>query len=176
MPRRAFRLQLEPLDGRCLLSGNPALFSINDVGLTEGHAGQTALVFTVSLSKARSKPVTVNFVTADGPSTSSHGAASAGSDYVSRAGTLTFAPGERTKTITVLVNGDEEIERHERFSVNLTGAKGALIADAQGIGTIYNDDCPPGMAIDRYTGLPYVPVWTQPDDGGPSPDGPYFVP
>lgn len=151
---------------RCLPSTNPAI-TINDLAVEEGHSGQTALVFTVTLSKASNKPVSVNYATADGT-------AEAGSDYVAKAGTLTFAPGEKVKTITVLVNGDTEIEAHERFTVNLSGAKNASIADAQGVGSVYNDDLLPGTAIDPYTGLLYVPADPPPDNGGNDPDGPYY--
>src|SRR4029078_13007426 len=99
----------------------------------------------------------------------------AGSDYISRAGTLTFAQGETTKTIVVLVNGDTDIEAHEAFTVNLSRALNASIADAQGVGTIYNDDLLPGTAIDPGTGLLYVPADPPPPDDC-SPDGPYFCP
>src|SRR3954447_7320880 len=96
MSRFRFRPRLDSLDDRCLPSGNP-LITIDDASLAEGNAGQTALVFTVHLSKASSKPVTVTFATAAGT-------AEAGSDFVARAGSLTFAPGETTRTIAVLVN------------------------------------------------------------------------
>jgi hypothetical protein len=77
---------------------------------------------------------TVNFATADGT-------ASAGSDYVANAGTVTFtAGGPLTQTITVLVNGDTAIEPDETFFVNLSGAVGATIAAGPGVGTILNDD------------------------------------
>jgi serralysin len=157
-------------------SANPAI-TIADVDLTEGNAGQTALVFTVSLSKASSRQVSVNFATADGPPNLWRGAATAGSDYVSQQGILTFAPGERTKTITVLVNGDDVVEGHERFSVNLSQARNASISDAQGIGTILNDDLYPGTYIDSSSGWPMVPQEPPPpDDSGCDPNGPYFCP
>src|SRR5438046_1390799 len=54
--------------------------------------------------------------------------------------TLTFAPGDLTKTITVVVNGDTVNEVNETFFVNLTNATKATISDAQGQGTIINDD------------------------------------
>jgi hypothetical protein len=133
MSRPSFRPQLETLGCRCLPSANPAL-SISDVALAEGNLGQTAFVFTVTLSQASSGQVSVRYATANGSATAGDG------DFVGKSGTLTFAPGETTKTITVLVNGDKKREPSEQFYVNLSQARNATIADARGIGTILNDD------------------------------------
>ena len=54
-----------------------------------------------------------------------------------------FAPGETTKTITVLVGGDTDYEGTEHFIVNLSSAKGAKIADATAYGVIVDDGDPP---------------------------------
>jgi hypothetical protein len=64
----------------------------------------------------------------------------AASDYQWKTGSLTFAPGETTKTITVAVTGDKLKESNETFFVNLSGAVGGEILDGQGVGTILNDD------------------------------------
>ena len=114
----------------------PSRISIGDVRMAEGNAGQTAFRFTVSLDRAQSAPVTVDFATADGTAT-------APSDYAAGQGTVTFAPGETAKTVTVQVNGDTTVEPDETFNVNVANAAGnAAIADAQGVGTIVNDDQP----------------------------------
>jgi hypothetical protein len=107
--------------------------SINDVALAEGHSGFTAFVFTVTLSTASSKPVTVQYATADGTAT-------AGQDYVATAGTLTFAADETTQTITVQVKGDKIKEGDETFFVNLNAASNGVLLDSQGLGTIVSDD------------------------------------
>jgi hypothetical protein len=133
MSPRSFRPRLEELGGRVLPSANPAI-SISDVALAEGHSGQTAFVFTVTLSEASSQEVSVKYGTANGS------AKTGDADYVGKSGTLTFRPGETTKTITILVNGDRRYESDEQFFVNLSKARNATIADAQGIGTILNDD------------------------------------
>src|SRR5437899_705415 len=80
--------------------------SMNDVPQTEGDSGNTPSTFTVSLSAASGLMVTVNYATADNTAT-------AGSDYQSTSGTLTFNPGETTKPVTVLVNGDNTFEQTE---------------------------------------------------------------
>jgi hypothetical protein len=111
--------------------------SINDVSVTEGNSGTTSAIFTVNLSAASGQTVTVNYATADGSGT-------AGSDYQSTSGTLTFNPGETNKSITSLVNGDTAFESDETFVANLSGAAHATIADSQAVGTILNDDAAPG--------------------------------
>lgn len=110
----------------------PALW-INDVQLVEGNRGITYFVFTVTLSAPMDQQVSVNYATADGTAT-------AGSDYKATSGTLVFAPGETTKTITVEVMGDTLKEQAESFSLNLSGATNASILDSQGLGWILNDD------------------------------------
>jgi hypothetical protein len=110
----------------------PAL-SITDRTITEGNTGTTLASFDVQLSQASSKTVTVQYATANGTAT-------AGSDYTAIANTLSFAPGETRKTITVSVKGDTAVESNETFLVKLSGATNATIARAQATGTIINDD------------------------------------
>ena len=111
--------------------------SINSVSLADGSSGTTAFVFTVTLSKAASVPIDVSFSTSDGT-------AMAGSDYIATSGTLTFAPGETTKTITVWVIGDTVYDANEYFFVNLSSTSPyAIFTNFQGIGTILNDDPQP---------------------------------
>jgi chitinase len=124
--------------------------SIGDASITEGNAGTSQLSFTVKLSQAAIGPVTVHYSTADGT-------ASAGSDYTALAGTLTFAAGETSKTISVPITGDSAVEASETFALTLSGASGATIAHGSAIGTIVNDDAAPppppptgGAALD-YT-------------------------
>lgn len=117
--------------------------SINDVSLTEGNSSQTNVTFTVTLSVASGQTVTVDFGTTDNSATSA--------DYTSQSGSLTFAPGETTKTIAVVVNGDTTDEDDEQFTVELSNALNALMADSQGLGTILDDDAAPALAIADVT-------------------------
>ena len=114
--------------------------SINDVTLAEGNSGTTSFDFTVTLSPASAFPVTVNYATADGT-------AIVGSDYQPSSGSLTFTPGQTTKTVSVLVTGDVTTEPNETFFVNLFNPGNASISDAQGLGTITNDDANPSITI-----------------------------
>jgi hypothetical protein len=114
-------------------SGGGPLLGINNVELTEGNTGNKPFVFEVVLSEASASPVTVNYSTRNGT-------AQAGSDYLATSGTLTFAPGELTKQITVQVIGDTTVEEIEVFFVDLASASGASIGDGEGLGRIFNDD------------------------------------
>jgi hypothetical protein len=110
--------------------------SISDVSKLEGKTAQTTLfVFTVTLSAAYDQAVTMSFHTVDGTATTSD------SDYIAKTGTLTFNPGETTKTITIEVKGDSKREAAETFYLDLFGnSSNSLFTKNRGIGTILNDD------------------------------------
>jgi ELWxxDGT repeat protein len=116
--------------------------AITDVTLAEGNAGTSTALFTVSLSATSSETISVQLSTANGT-------AGAGSDYQAASGTLTFAPGETSKTIAVRINGDRVGEPNETFVLNLSGATNATIADGQGAGTILDDE--PRISISDVT-------------------------
>ncbi len=107
--------------------------SINDVTFTEGNSGTTNAVFAVNLSAASTQTVSVKYATADGT-------AKAGSDYTATSNTLSFAPGETSKTFSVPVIGNTVAESTETFTVNLSSPTNATISDAQGVGTIVDND------------------------------------
>jgi hypothetical protein len=108
--------------------------------LTEGNSGTRAATVTVTLSAPSDQPVTAQYATADGTAT-------AGSDYQAASGTLTFAPGETVKTISVAVLGDTQVEPDEFFRVFLSFPSGANIAYGEGGVTILNDDVAPPPEI-----------------------------
>jgi len=128
-----FLISSGTLSGGQVVKAQPTL-SINDVSMAEGNSGTTNFVFTVTLSAASNLTVNVDYATANGTATI------ADNDYQAVSGTLTFNPGNLTRTITVLVNGDQKFEPDETFFVNLTNAVNATISDSQGVGTIQNDD------------------------------------
>jgi hypothetical protein len=88
--------------------------------------------------------VTVQYATADGT-------AHAPGDYEAGSGTVTFAAGQTTRTVTVHVNGDLLNENNETYSLNLSGPTNATIGDGQGIGTIVDDDGLPSLSINDVT-------------------------
>ena len=121
----------------------PAL-SVDDVSLTEGNSGTTLATFSIARSSGTGAS-SVKWSTADGT-------AAAPGDYVAVAATtVAFAAGETTKSISVTVNGDTVIEADETFTVRLSGAIDATIADATGVGTIVNDDSGPASQSFAYT-------------------------
>lgn len=107
--------------------------SINDVTMVEGNAGSTLFTFTVLLEAVAADPVTVSFGTIQDT-------AQQGSDFLASAGTLVFAPGELSKTVTVEVNGDTTTEATEQFFVQLFNPMNAVLTNDRGVGTILNDD------------------------------------
>ncbi|HEY6189226.1 MAG TPA: Calx-beta domain-containing protein [Pyrinomonadaceae bacterium] len=127
-----FNASTATLTGGQVVTTQPSLL-INDAQVTEGNGGTTNAVFTVTLAQASNLTVKVDFSTADST-------AKAGTDYQASSGTLTFAPGDLTKTITVTVNGNTINEPDKTFFVNLTNPQNAALNDAQGTGTIVNDD------------------------------------
>lgn len=103
-------------------------FAVNDVTAAEG----STLVFTVTKTGATNETFSVNYATANGTAT-------AGSDYTSVNGTLTFFFNETTKTVSVPTLTDTVSEGNETALLNLSAATdGATIADSQGVGTITN--------------------------------------
>jgi hypothetical protein len=116
----------------------PAVW-IDDVSVAEGETATALAAFTLSLSAPSGLAVSVAAATADGTAT-------AGSDYAQNSPTVVFPPGATTAKLSVAVQGDRVWEADETFVVNLSAPVNATLADAQGVGTILNDD-PEGLSI-----------------------------
>ncbi len=99
-----------------------------------GQASQVA--FTVSLNTPATVPITVAY-------SSVNGSAIAGSDFTAVSGTITFAPGQTSRTILVSTLDDSDYEGNESFAVNLSTPVGGVIAVSQGVATILDNDLPP---------------------------------
>ncbi|HEX8979155.1 MAG TPA: Calx-beta domain-containing protein [Parasulfuritortus sp.] len=115
-----------------------ASLSINDVTVNEGQTAN----FTVTLSAASTLTVTVVAATADNT-------AHAGTNYVAKTATLTFAPGVTTQTFSVSTIDDHVATGTLSFYVNLTSPSNATISDSRGVGSIQNIDqaAQPGLSI-----------------------------
>jgi hypothetical protein len=116
------------------VSAPPAL-SIADASVAEG-AGSATL--TVSLSSASGGPVTVSYAT-------SAGTATAGLDYTTTSGVVTFAAGQVTRPIVVPILPDALDEPDETFLVTLSAPGGATLGDGQATVTILDDDAAPAL-------------------------------
>ena len=119
--------------------GVPAL-SIADASVDEGDSGSTTLDFTVTLDRAATATVTVNWATSDGTAT-------AGTDYTAATGSLTFDAGDSSKTVSVTVTDDDVDEPNETFTVTLAVHSGATIEDGTATGTITDDDATPTVTL-----------------------------
>ncbi|HEY2952501.1 MAG TPA: M36 family metallopeptidase [Verrucomicrobiae bacterium] len=129
--------------GQCRILDNdpqPRL-SIGDVTVVEGPYGSTTnAVFNVGLSAASRFIVTVRYAT-------SAGTATGVGDYLPQSGVLTFAPETTNQSLTVVVKGDNLFESNETFFVTLSSPANALLARAQGTGTILDDD---SLELDHF--------------------------
>ena len=111
-------------------------FSVFDTSVLEGDTGTTATAtFTVTLSSSQPIQTTVDYTTNVGG-----GNATSGVDFQPTTGTLTFATGTTSRTFTVLINGDDDIEPDETFTVSLSNPVGTVLLDPSGTGTIFDDD------------------------------------
>jgi len=130
--------------------------SIDDVVLPEGDSGETDFTFTVRPSGPTSDPTAVTYRTVDGTATV------ADSDYTAvPPQTLTLAPHQAARTVTVKVRGDTTPEADEDFRVVLSDPVNAGIADGTGVGGIADDDFP-GYARPRGASplrVPLVPAY-----------------
>ena len=112
----------------------PAI-TIGDVVAPEGDSGSGTAYFDVTLDRASSSTVTVDYATASGTATAT--------DFTAASGTWAFSPGVTTQQIAVQLKGDVTVEPNETFTVNLTNPVNATIADATGQLSIRNDDTAP---------------------------------
>ncbi len=127
----------------------PPSLSVQDASVQEPTAPGTPspLVFEVVLEPAYTEnvtvTVTVRYETRDGT-------AQAGDDYTATSGTLTFASGDKLKTVEVPVLADSHNEGRETMTLVLSNAAEAVIVDAEGTGTIREVELTPKAWIARF--------------------------
>ena len=133
LPPTNYKLNGQTSGGTTPAPALPTL-SVTSPKVAEGNTGGTnTLDFVVTLSAASTQTVAVNYATAAGT-------ASEGSDYAKATGTLTFLPGETSKTVKVAVIGDTVVEGDETLTLKLSSPVGATLKADTGTGTITNDD------------------------------------
>jgi hypothetical protein len=122
----------------------PPDISIHDASVAEPSTGSAPAAFAVVLSHAYSQPVTVSYSTATGGANP----ATAGTDYTTSSGSVTFNIGQTIQTISVPVLADaDNAETDETFLVNLTGTNVGVITDNQAVGTITTASTPGTVII-----------------------------
>jgi hypothetical protein len=120
----------------------PVQIILEDASVFEGNSGTTNMVFTVSLTRTSSSPVTVSFQTVTG------GTATAGTDYTAVAPTtVTIPAGEESATVNVPVIGDTAVEPNETVLAQISNPTGGVILLPNATGQIIDDDGPPTVAI-----------------------------
>ena len=119
----------------------PLALSVADARVDE--AAGAVLAFEVTLNRAATGSVTVDYATSDGTAT-------AGADYTAASGTLTFDPGETAKTVDVTVLDDAHDDTDETLTLTLSNASGARLRDGEATGTIVNSDPIPQAWLARF--------------------------
>lgn len=128
-------LQFFSYDGGLYCASPPISAQIyaNDVTVGEGDSGTANATFTLMLSAALDRDVTVQYQT-------TAGTANAAEDYLAVSGTATIPAGQTSATVLVPVKGDTSVESNEAFYLDLSSPVNAVIVRSRGIGVIYNDD------------------------------------
>lgn len=126
----------------------PITLSISGSSVQEGNSGTRPLVFNVNLSSVATVPITVNYATGGGTAT-------AGVDYQTTSGVLTFNPGETFKSVPVNVIGDTLVEPNETFVMTLSNVVSSvpwMFGNSSAVGVITNDDIT-GISVFPVTGF-----------------------
>lgn len=121
--------------------------SAADVTIAEGDAGTKTMVFTLTLNKAPTSDLIVNYVTADGTAT-------AGSDYLAAAGSVTFLAGETAHTVSVTILSDTVYEAGgEAFTISFSST-GLLTSPVVADATITDEDPDPTTVTQTFVLTP----------------------
>ncbi len=130
-----------------------AKVSIDNVTRPEGNTGTSLFLFTVSLDRASTLPVSVSYTTVEG-------SAKMNEDFMPATQTLTFAPNELSKTISIAVVGDDLREGDDEFTIVLSNAVNAGLYVSSGNGIIQNDDSRVGFTNTGYDAPTSYPGYT----------------
>lgn len=129
-----------------ITNDDAAIITITNPAVTEGDVNtNTTLTFTINMSNPSDADVVLNYASLDGTATITD------NDYTSANGSLTYTPGQQSKTVSVTGIGDCTIEANETFLLRLS----ALVNNARnislngggatldGTGALNNDDALP---------------------------------
>ncbi|MEQ8852337.1 Calx-beta domain-containing protein [Gimesia sp.] len=121
----------------------PEIFIVNDVSKIEGDSGQT--IFTFTVERRGQQAGDLNFLSVVDFTTSDLSAKQGTNDYESNTGSVIFQSDPesivQTQTISIIINGDNQVENDELFNVYLSNpSQGTILATSSARGTIENDD------------------------------------
>ena len=106
--------------------------SVLDTTVVEGNTANVV----VQLDAASGKTVNVNYATADG-------SAAAGQDFTTATGSLSFAPGELSRNVSITTLDDVNAEASENFTLNLSSPSNASLSDSSAQITLSDNDSDP---------------------------------
>jgi hypothetical protein len=137
---------------------------INDFAVGEGSSGITPMIFVVGLLAPSTQTVTAQYTTVNAN-------AIAGQDYTAKSGTISFAPGQTTTSLTISAFGDSLFENNEILLVQLSNPTNAVLKDGVGAGTIVNDDpavgisslSPDTLNVNIHQQFNLALTWTHPE-------------
>ncbi|MEX2131820.1 MAG: cadherin domain-containing protein, partial [Pseudohongiellaceae bacterium] len=109
--------------------------SVDSPTLVEPSAGTRVLTYTLTLNKAATETVSINY------NTLTSGTASAGNDFLADSGVVTFAAGQTTAAVGVTVNADTTFEASETVQIQFTGSQ--LSSSVTATGTITDANVAP---------------------------------
>ena len=130
--------------GTMTITDDEGLVNLSIADETTADETASNLTATVTLSGTSSQVVTVNYATSDG-------AATAGGDYTSTSGSLTFNPGDLTQTFTIPILSDSVDENNETFTVTLSSPSNAGLSSSTATMTITDDDAAPTVSLGDLT-------------------------
>jgi len=116
---------------------------------------------TIMLSRASSQPIEIDYRTSDGTAKAGSSAANGSSDYQSTFGTVTFMPGETSKTVTISIWNDDAYESDEAFRFDLISKTDNVLfgATTRTDVTIANDDAKPTVSVDGSLSVTEAAGW-----------------
>jgi len=122
----------------------PTQVNVAGDGATDPRTGAAVAVFTITRVNNITQTTTVSYTTVDGT-------AHAGTDYMATTGSVTFAPGDTTATVSVpLLVGDRTVTAAENFSLAISGG-GSVTAGAPAIATLAAPPPLPTATINSIT-------------------------
>ena len=128
---------------------------VDDVSVAEGDDGTSAMTFTVHRAGGSAYEAAVDWSIDLGTASADDLAPG-----TALTGTLTFAAGENVKTVTLPIQGDTVGEQNETLTLHLSNPVGdVVIDDADGVGTITNDD-PIALSIMQIQGETHYSEYT----------------